>query len=161
MSSWHIADCKGLNWDYSLWHRCNWFAGNLRTTSTTKFKLVSRYMNWSNSDVCARLPRLKQPPRVTPLRWHASEASGLLPRLRSTSDRSAPPHSSSVSVNDVHGISGKPARCCWGWLKRHQSLSLWLWIHHMSAYMRVVVNNSPRLNIPLQPKMENASSPTI
>lgn len=96
MSSWHIADCKGLRWDYSLWHRCNWFAVHLWTTSTTKFKLVSHFINLSNLDIWAgfsgwNLPVLcclLQLLRMTPPRWHHR---GFLPRLSCVSDRTALP----------------------------------------------------------------------
>lgn len=162
MSRWHTADCKELNWDYSLWHRCNWFAANLQTTSTTKFKPVSRFINLSNSRCVCRLPGQKPPCAALPSTTTSCDSSALtcIRDVRVSSSfklhvwQEHSLHSSSVSLNEVHVITGKAAHCCRGWLKQHQSLSLWLWMHHMSAYMRAVLNNSPSLNIPPQSEME-------
>lgn len=114
-----------------------------------------------------RLCRLK-PPCTTPLfttTWCDSSVLmgiwvvGVSPSFKLHVWQEPSLHSSSVAFTEVHAIAGRPAHCCWGWLKRHQSLSLWLWIHHMSAYMRAL-NNNPSLNIPPQSKMQNASLPT-
>lgn len=146
----------------------NWSALHLRTQPAAKFKPARWCINLSNSDVCAGFPGRNFLYWVT----FYSPLMGLLcvdMHLRRRVSSSLKAHdwqetcfySSSVSLDEVCAISSEVAYWCWHWLKQHQSPSHWLWILHMSAYMRDVLNNNRGLNVCSQSKMENAALPAM